>query len=341
MLKLFCMEKKVKIYSCSPNSLPSNIEIKQLNNTAADNLKLIALFKKVFNNPDYLDSLIVSLQSGTYTTMLGAFNTETNSLVGGCLLLDKAVAVQQKYNSNFPLNHTMLIDFLFVDPQFQHSKIGTNLINSAYQVCGENGYKQIELLCEIENSLTQNVYDKNDMLRTGVAAINSISKEPYYFVFNASINRNVRQFGKVLYLALTDAYNSGEYSYFDYKQRLQDGYVPSEILTVRNIDSKTFGNIVNSPTFDMFDEVMESIIDSGTTVIDVSEQLGKILKSKKQGLIAYNPASYNGLGCGSSIIEEYLTDRFTTAQVSTVKKVLDETKNRMINDYILEEYTKK
>lgn len=330
------MEKKFKVYSSKPSSLPSNIEIRQLN-SKADELKLIALFKKVFNNQDFLDSLIIALQNGTYNAMIGAFNTETNAMVGGCLLVDKSIAAQEKYNANFPLNHTMLIDFLFVDPQFQHCKIGTNLINSAYEFSGRKGFKQIELLCEIENSLTENVYDKADMLRTGVASMNNLSKTPYYFVFNANINQNVRQFGKVLYLALTDAYRHGELSYYDYKQRLLDGFIPPEISGIKNIDPKTFSNIVNSGSFDLFDEAMISMVDSGKPVMEVTERLGRILKLKKQGLIPYS--GYGEDNC--SILNEYLTEDFSVGQVATVRTVLNETKNRLINDYILQEYTKK
>ncbi len=335
------MEKKIKIYSCRPSNLPSNIEIKQLNNTKINDLLIIALAKKCFSDRDFVDSIMVSLQDGSYNQMLGAFDTETGNLVGACLLIDKAVAAEQKYGTEFPKNHTMFLDFLFVDPAYQHKHIGSNLINQAYTYCGENGFKQIELLCEINNSLMENVYDKNDFLRTGVVSHSNISTTPHYFVFSASVNRNVRQFGKVLYASLLDAYNLDEISFYDYKGMLLDGHIPQEAFKLKNITPQTIRNILNSETFNLFDGVLQDIIDNRFAVMDVTERLEKILKLKKQGVLPYSKAAYNGLGYNGCAVDCYLTSDYTMGQAKVVRDVLSEAKNHMINSYVLEEFRKK
>ncbi len=335
------MEKKVKVYSCRPSNLPNNIEIKQLNNTKINQLLIITLAKKCFSDPDYIDGMLIGLQDQMYQQLLGAFDTETGNLVGACLLMDKSVTAKQKYGTDFPKGHTMFLDFLFVDPNYQHKHIGSNLINEAYTYCGENGFKQIELLCEIKNSLTQNVYDQNDFLRTGVASHSNISTEPHYFIFNASVNRSVRQFGKVLYATLIDAYNSEEFSYDYYKERLLDGYVPQELTSIKNITPQTFRKITSTPSFDLLDNVAKSVIDERVPIMEVIERLKKVLKLKKQGVLPYSQAAYNGLGEEGCVVDCYLTDDYTLPQVKMVNEVFTETTNRMINSYVLDEFRKK
>ena len=335
------MEKKVKVYSCRPINLPDNIEIKQLNSSSVNQILLLSLAKKCFVERDFIDSISISLQGNDYNAIFGAFDKETGNLVGACLLIDKSVAAEQKYGRYFPENHTMFLDFLYVDPNYRHQHIGQNLINTAYNYCGENGFKRIELLCEIQNSLQTNVYDKTDFLRTGVASISDMSSEPYYFIFSAAVNRSVRQFGKVLYATMLDAYNSDEISYDDYKIRLQDGFIPYETSEIKNFSPKTYRTLIQTEQFDWFDGALTTVIDERLPIMDVTSRLKTILKLKKQGVLPYSQAAANGLGYEGFTIDRYLSPDFTVQQVAAVNEVLKEAENRIKNDYILDEFRRK
>lgn len=334
------MEKKIKIYSCSPSNLPSNIEIKKLN-SSGDNLKLLILSEKCFTDKDYVTSIDLCLKMDGYAAKFGAIDKNTGALVGACLLIDKSVSLKQKYGTKYTANKVMILDFLFVDPKYQNQKIATNLINQAYEFCGENGYSKIQLLCEIKNSLTENVYDKSDFVRTAVSPISYGDNEPFYFVFSANVNRNIRQFGKVLYASLMDAYKYGEFDYSFYKEKLLEGYVPAGALNLKNIDPEIFRKITRSQGFELLDGVFTSVINERVPVMDVSERLNSILKLKKQDILPYSQAAYNGLGYDGCSVDIYLDSDFSTAQVKNVKAILDEAKNRMVNDFMLEELSKK
>lgn len=329
------------VYSENKNEKLNNIEIRKINyGDKADFLKLIVLGCNIM--PEYITGMKIYLNNKAYDAIFGAFDVNTNALVGAALILDKSIASLNMPNpTKFPKNNTMYLDFLFVDKNYTHQKIGSNLINSVYGYCFEKGYKHIELLCPIKNSSKNNIYDNNDFNRIRFLG-NEQSEFSHFLVFNANTNPYVRDFSKVLYATLLDAYKKDCCDYLKYKDDLCDGYIPTTFTKLKNISLPKFKKIVKSQTFSLFDDVLDSIITLGNSVFDTTDTLKKCLKIKrKEDLIVYKkpeqqPESRN-YGYGS--LDKYLQN-YNLKQLNFVKQTMDETQNKLINSYILEELTK-
>ena len=282
--------------------------------------------------PEYLTGLEILLKNEKYETMFGAFDKRTNALVGACLILNKQI-IQENYGKTQTKKQpkTMQLDFLFVDKKYTHQKIGSSLINSVYEYCKNNNYSYIDLMCPLKNSKKANVYDKNDFNR--IAIQNQYN--PIFLLFRASVEKPVRQFAKILYATILDAYETNFFNYEEYKQKLVEGYVPPTISKIYGLTPARFKKIVNLKQFDLFDNAIKSVLDEGNCVLDANNQIKRCLKIKKDSEIpVYKKPNMENIG--NSILQNYLTDEYSLKQVNFVNQTFEEVKNRFINDYILD-----
>ena len=263
------------ILSNKPTGNPQ-IEIRKLKYEKADILKLMVLAKQEM--PEYLTGLEILLKNEKYEAMFGAFDKRTNALVGACLVLDKKIVLEGYEEEIKALpGKTMQLDFLFVDKKYTHQKIGSSLINSVYEYCKNNNYSYIDLMCPLKNSKKANVYDKNDFNR--IAIQNQYN--PIFLLFRASVEKPVRQFAKILYATILDAYETNFFNYEEYKQKLVEGYVPPTISKVFGLTPARFKKIVNLKQFDLFDNAIKSVLDEGNCVLDANNQIKRCLKIKR------------------------------------------------------------
>ena len=318
------------ILSNKPNGNPQ-IEIRKLKYEKADILKLMVLAKQEM--PEYLVGLNLYLKNKSYKAMFGAFDKRTNALVGACLVLDKKIVLEGYEEEIKALpGKTMQLDFLFVDKKYTHQKIGSSLINSVYEYCKNNNYSYIDLMCPLKNSKKANVYDKNDFNR--IAIQNQYN--PIFLLFRASVEKPVRQFAKILYATILDAYETDFFNYEEYKQKLVEGYVPPTISKIYGLTPANFKKIVNLKQFDLFDNAVKSVLDEGNCVLDANNQIKRCLKIKKTGEIpVYKKPDVTRFKKDSAILK-YLSDGYSLKQVNLVNQTFEEVKNRFINDYILD-----
>lgn len=320
------------VFSDKKYSEPNGIEIKQIQlNNKAEILKLLVLANKEM--PEYIVGLKNYLDQNLYDGIFGAYLKNTNILVGAGLVLDERKISQKSF---VDAEKTALLDFLFVDKNYTHNKIGTTLINAIYNYCVNNGFEYIELMCPAKNSFSKNIYDKNDFNRISVTGSLSC---PEYFIFKAHTNKLVRNFAKVLYATLLDAYENEVYSFEDYKQEILDGYVPYSLLKLANINLPTFKKLVSLKSFELFDDVYKTLIDEGVSVVDASESLKKCLKIKKiEELQPLKKPSFLSFSNEDDLVNNYLSKRYLLKQVNFVQKTVDETKNRLLNDEYLKHF---
>lgn len=279
------------VYSSKKNTLPSNIEIKKVSvKNSAEILKLQLLAKNVM--PEYFEGLIENFNNGIYEDVLIAYDKTTNKVVGGCLFADLCkfeTPVDGKL-SNSQTNKNLFLDFVFVDPNYTHQKIGSNLIDSVYDYAIQKQYKFIQLMCPLQNSLNENIYDKNGFYKTTILG----EGENRFVEFRAPVKPEIRKFGNLVYAIYLDARANDCENYGEFKNDVLDGYVPKIISDFSQIDNEELKEILTSGKFQKLNPLLSSLITEQVDIFDSVDQLSKILKIRSVEKTPYlrKPANY-------------------------------------------------
>lgn len=326
------------VFTTKPNNLSSDFVIKKVSpQNKVEMTKILILGIKTM--PKHMEALNDFISNETYTTVFACYDKRTNQPVGACLMYDRRrLDLIAEVKNPMRAGKNLYLDFLYVDPNYQHQHIASNMLNEIYKYAEKQGFENLELMCEISESLKDNLYDKNGFSRT---EINGQYNIPFFFTFVAPVNKEILKFGNVVYATMIDALNSGVNSYGQYKEALKNGYVPKMITKLSDGAVPIFKQTVQSSRFDMFDDALKTIFDEERSLTEVNAVL-ESYKTLKYRDIVLMPAMVKGafLDGTSTVLANYALNKQQYNNLPFVNRVLETTENKFVNDLIIDRFTK-